>query len=131
MLFAGFIIYMVVQAFQEDFDLVAEDYYAQEIAYQQKMQQKANVLSLEQKIQFSVADSGISIKYPEDQSPVGKVHFYHPSRKMLDRKFDITIDELNTQFIPREKLIAGNYKIKVQWNHAGKEYYQQEDITVR
>ena len=43
-LFVGFIMFMVVGAFRENFDLVSDDYYLEEINYQDKINQKANFI---------------------------------------------------------------------------------------
>ena len=42
--FIAFILSMVTRAFQQDFDLVAEDYYAQELNYQKKKVNYYNIL---------------------------------------------------------------------------------------
>ncbi|MCB9190933.1 MAG: FixH family protein [Flavobacteriales bacterium] len=47
--FVAFMLFMVVMAVQQDFDLVADNYYEQEIAYQDRIDQMNNANSDYQK----------------------------------------------------------------------------------
>ncbi len=129
--FAGFILYMVVIAFQQNNDLVAEDYYAQEIGYQKKIEQKENLRKLDQKVSVALNEKSIVLVFPKDQKPEGEIHFYHPSRKLFDKKIAIAIDPENQQVVDRDKLIAGNYRVNITWKSDGKEYFQQEKILLK
>lgn len=129
-LFAAFIMYMVVGAFKQNIDLVTDDYYAQEMAYDAKMQRRANLQELETKVQVQVNPEGVSLTFPES-SVSGEIHFYHPSRELFDKKYEIDLDEQNQQKIQREDLVAGKYRVNITWTQAGKEYLQQEQIFVR
>ena len=130
-LFAAFILYMVVIAFQQNNDLVAEDYYAQEINYQRKIEQKENLKRLEKKVSVAFDKKSIILVFPEDQQPEGEIHFYHPSRKLFDRKIAIAIDPENRQVVDRSELIAGNYRVNITWTSDGREYFQQEKIRLQ
>ncbi len=130
-LFAAFILFMVVRAFQENFDLVAEDYYAQEINYQQKLQQKANFEKLADKVEFTQDGGVIEIVFPASHQPEGKIHFYHPSRKLFDKRFDIDLDTENKQLVSRKDLVAGQYRVNITWQSDGKEYFQQERLFIQ
>ena len=130
-LFAAFILYMVVRAFQEDFDLVTEDYYAQEIAYQKKLEQKSNYENLEEKVAVKMQSENIAITFPEGQFPTGEIHMYHPSKKALDRRFPIALNETNEQLVSMNELIQGQYRINITWKSEGVEYFQQEKIYIQ
>ena len=128
-LFAAFIGYMVVKAFQEDFDLVAEDYYAQEINYEQKMVKLANAESLGKKVDSRQEAKNLVFKFP-DRNVSGTVQFYHPSREIFDKTFDITPSE-GLQVISKQELIPGNYRININWNADGKDYLQESKIFIQ
>jgi hypothetical protein len=130
-LFATFILYMVVRAFQEDFDLVTEDYYAQELNYQDKLEQKSNWEQLVTKVKVSLADDQIKLTFPEDHTPSGEIQFYHPSHKALDRTFTIQTNQVNAQIMSQEELIKGQYRINITWKSEGVEYFQQEKIYIQ
>ncbi len=130
-LFAAFILYMVVIAFQQNNDLVAEDYYAQEINYQKKIEQKENLRKLEEKVAVELDNQSVILVFPKSQKPEGEIHFYHPSRKLFDKKIAIVIDQENRQVVDRSKLIAGNYRVNITWTSDGQEFFQQEKIRIQ
>ena len=130
-LFVVFILYMVVQAFNQNTDLVADDYYAQEINYQQRLEQKANLEKLGDKVSIQLAEKSITLQFPEGQKPKGEIHFYHPSRELFDQKISIDIDAENKQQVAKDKLVAGNYRINITWQSDGTEYFQQEKLFIQ
>ena len=121
---------MVVKAFQEDFDLVAEDYYAQEINYQQKLNKLANAAEKEKAVIVKQKGDEIFLTFPDSQAE-GSIHFYHPSRKMFDREFDIDLTNGATQKIKRSELIAGSYRVNITWQTADQDYFQQSSIYIQ
>lgn len=127
--FAAFIGYMVVRAFQEDFDLVAEDYYAQEIGYQSKLNKLSNASRDSVSVGIHQQKGDVYLEFP--RLATGKIHFYHPSRKMFDRTFDIQLDKSNLQRIAKSDLVPGNYRVNISWNTDSKEYYQQTNIYIQ
>lgn len=129
-LFAAFIGYMVVKAFQEDFDLVAEDYYAQEINYQQKLNRLSNASEEGKEVLVSQKDGGVHLTFP-DKGTTGTIHFYHPSRKMFDRTFDIDLSNSQIQKIDRSELIAGSYRVNITWQTGEEDFYQQSSIYIQ
>jgi hypothetical protein len=130
-LFMAFILYMVVIAFQQNLDLVAEDYYAQEINYQQRMEQKANLEKLGEKVLLNLTESSIKLVFPKNQKPTGEIHFYHPSRQLFDQKLAIATDSENGQTVDLSNLISGNYRVNIIWESNGVEYYQHEQILIQ
>ena len=128
-LFASFIGYMVVRAFQENFDLVAEDYYAQEIAYQSKLNKLSNAAENEMEIKIQQTAESIILSFPE--AVEGEIQFYHPSRKMFDRTFPIsTLQSLN-QTIDKSELVAGSYQVNISWKSDDVDYLQQTRIYIQ
>lgn len=127
--FAAFIGYMVVRAFQEDFDLVAEDYYAKEIAYQDKLDKLSNASKDEKTVSIVQTAQAITLTFTDKAK--GEIQFYHPSRKLFDRSFDIALNNGLQQSIDKEDLVPGNYRINISWKVDGKEYLQQSSIYIQ
>ncbi|MEQ9468047.1 MAG: FixH family protein [Ekhidna sp.] len=127
--FAAFIGYMVVRSFQEDFDLVAEDYYAQEINYQQKLDKLSN--TAEDGLSVSVKQNmeDVILEFPDQAS--GKIDFYHPSRKLFDRSFNIELSKENIQRIAKSDLVPGSYRVNISWRSNEEDYYQQSSIYIQ
>ena len=130
-LFMIFILYMVVIAFQQNFDLVSDDYYAQEIAYQQKIKQKSNLANSNSRVKVTQESELVVLDFPEMHNPNGEVYFYHPSQKNLDRKFTIAADIENSMVVKKANMIPGNYRINITWTSEGEEFFQQEQIRIQ
>jgi len=128
-LFGCFIGYMVMRAFQENFDLVTEDYYAEEINYQQKLDKLSAASRDGQEVQVKQDGDKILLVFP-NENVRGTIQFYHPSRKLFDRKYEIKL-EGRSQRIDRSDLVAGNYRVNISWDTSGKEYYQESKLYIQ
>jgi len=128
--FVGFILYMVYGSFQENIDLVAEDYYQQEIAYQNVIDKEANYKKLGKQISITESQDQIQIVLPhgEEATISGKVYFFRPSDKINDVTYPIAT---STTVLSKEDLIKGLYLIKVSWEVAGIPYYYEQNHFVQ
>lgn len=129
--FAAFIIYMVVGAFNRDIDLVTDDYYAKEIAYESKMRQKANYNQLVVKPEVVAHKDEVIIDFKELNVESGEIHFYHPSREIFDQNLDLNLDHEGKQKIDRKLLTAGLYRANLTWQAGGREYFHQQTIFIQ
>jgi len=132
-LFAGFILYMVVRSFQLDIDLVSDNYYSDEINFQDRIDQKANLRALGEKVNVSkIGTDQVRFEFPKDHGLAnGEIHFYHVSRKLFDRRFPIQLDSISRQDLNTEALVAGRYKVKMSWTTRGKDYFQESEIFIK
>ncbi|MEM0940093.1 MAG: FixH family protein [Bacteroidota bacterium] len=128
-LFATFIGYMVIKAFQENFDLVAEDYYAQEINYQSKLVKLANTESSDKVVVIKQETEKLVLTFPNHQAE-GTIQFYHPSREIFDKTFQITLKN-GSQIIDKEDLVPGNYRININWKEGDTEFLQESNVFIR
>tara|TARA_Y100001972_G_scaffold129055_1_gene193797 strand:+ start:1130 stop:1567 length:438 start_codon:yes stop_codon:yes gene_type:complete len=131
-LFGVFILYMVVQAFRQDFDLVTENYYQEELQYQERIQEKANLLRSGDEIIIESNVGDVLFKFPESFSDAeGTIYFYHPSRKLFDKTFQVDLNDQNQQSINRDELVRGRYKVKVSWQVGGLSYFQEKELYLQ
>lgn len=132
--FISFIMYFIITMNvnkKYDHDLVIENYYQQELEFQNDLnkQQKGN--DLDKNITWSKANVGIIITFPEAFEPnliTGKVFLYRPSNKQFDFEMPISLSE-NTLLIPDKRLLDGRWNIKVDWQYDGNSYLFKEDIV--
>ena len=119
---------MVILAFQQDFDLVADDYYEQEIAYQGRIDQLTNAKDDNQKVFVSSVDGAIQLAFSAPAQDV-KIHFFRPSDDTMDfRVAEASVEsELN---VPITKFSKGKYLAKVQWKANGKTYFQEDNLFI-
>lgn len=126
--FVALMVGMVILAFQQDFDLVADDYYEQEIAYQERIDQITNARDDGQKVTISKVDGAVRLAFASEANDV-KVHFFRPS----DDTKDIQVEEATVESeinVPISQLSSGKYLIKVEWKANGKTYFQEGDFIV-
>lgn len=131
-LFCTFIIYIVVRAFQLDVDLVSETYYKDELAFQDRIDQRANLASSGLEVTMKQSGEDILITFPEQfAGATGVIHFYHPSREIFDKRYDILLTENHQQSIAKEELIKGRFKVKMEWVVNDTPYFQESEIFLR
>lgn len=131
-LFGVFILYMVVQAFREDFDLVTENYYQEELQYQTRIQEKANLLQSGDEIAIEPGQDDVIFRFPESfRNAKGTIYFYHPSKKLFDKTFQVVLNDQNQQSINRDELVRGRYKVKVSWQVGGLSYFQEKELYLQ
>ncbi len=126
--FVVFMIALVVMAFREDFDLVADDYYEQEIAYQGRIDQLTNAKDDRQKVMLSSADGMVQLSFASPAQDVN-VHFFRPSDETMDHKVEEASVDSNL-IVPLDRFSKGKYLVKVQWTANGKTYFQEDDLFI-
>lgn len=127
--FVILILILVYKSTSTKVDLVTEDYYQQELKYQDKIDQKSNAAGLERGLKLEVSGSTIFLVFPPDhQSANGNVLVYRPSNKAYDKNFEIELDENSKMVITMKNSPVGLYKLKIDWSNENIDYYVEEDI---
>ncbi len=124
MIFILSFVYKSIAVDQYQHELVSEDYYRDELHYQEEINKLNNSKTLEEDIQLSNVEKGIIVKFPEEIAAneiSGLIHFQRLSNMKLDFSEEILL-EGHEQLIPEEKLVSGKWSIRIEWNH-GKEAY--------
>jgi len=133
-LFAAYIVGFVVFASRQKMDLVREDYYDQEIRFQQqidRVQRTAPVLA-DADIVYDRAGGLITVSLPSvKQNDIsGTLSFYRPSDAGLDSNVKLGLDAAGRQSVSVRALRAGLWKVRVQWKAASREYYFEKQIVI-
>jgi hypothetical protein len=130
--FVGLMVFMVYQSFQVNIDLVAEDYYQQELEYQQTIDKMKNVSQLAQRLSFSQENQQLIIQFPDlfETGLEGEINLFRPSDKRFDVNTKITLDENHRQSISTTELAKGYYKVKLDWKDGKKSYYHEESVFI-
>ena len=129
--FVAFMIFMVVKSFQQNIDLVTENYYEQELKFQQQIDKIHNTKKLDEQVTVRLEDEGLLITFPDLESIKGHIQVFRPSDAQFDLERTIDLDGHNRQSISTASLPAGFYRIKIDWNAEGKEFYTEETINLR
>jgi nitrogen fixation protein FixH len=132
-LFISFILYFVIKVQSDskyDNELVVEEYYKQELTFENKMLKIQNAHDLTEKIIFQKTDDGIKVTFPsnfEEKKIEGKVFLYRPSNQKLDSEMNISLSD-SQMLIPKSSLVGGLWDISIEWKYDEKEYLTQETI---
>jgi len=129
--FISWILFLVYRCVQEDVDLVATDYYAREITYQDKLDRISNTERTGQRLSVAVIKDGraVEIRYPGQPERTGTISFFKPDNSKLD--FDLPVSKVDsTQEIPAEKIAKGAWLVKVEWESGGVRLFQEERIML-
>ena len=132
--FIAFIMYFVINMNTNkkyDHDLVTEDYYKQELEFQQDIDKETNSKALVKNLSWEKTAEGIVIKFPDNlnyNDIKGKVFLYRPSNKQFDFETDISLSNHNL-LIPDKRLLDGRWNIKVDWQYNGKSFLFKKEIV--
>ena len=126
---------MVIFFMSQKVDLVADDYYKQEIQYQDQIDKISNAKSLKEPIGYVYSNQPriVKLSFPSahvQQGLAGKVYFYRPANSNEDKEFDLRINDSGEQIISISSLSRGLWKIKISWNSGGKEFYDEKVVTL-
>lgn len=126
-IFCALIIAAVARSFQENVDLVTEEYYKEELVYQKHIDREKNAQEAKNLIEVNTSGKSLSINFLGEGHLSGEVHFYRPDNPGLDQTFAIDKREM---IFDKAKLIAGKYKVKISWTDSGKDFYREETIFI-
>lgn len=129
-LFISFILSLVYKTFQNDVDLVADDYYAKELAFQDIIDGQKNYFGLNKSLILHQTLDSITVFFPHISSEniTGNVQFFRPSNKGWDQNYSIENQVLR---LSKTDYKSGQYIMKATWNVAGIEYYHEQPLFVQ
>lgn len=131
--FVAMIVLLVSLTMRENVDLVAKDYYEQELKYQDRIDQIERTRLLNEQLTWETKDGVIAFDFPEAFSAKdlqGKISFFMPADATKDKEWPVQVNEQGMQEIPLNGLSKGVYKMQVFWNASGTDYYNEGVIRV-
>jgi hypothetical protein len=132
--FISFIMYFVIIMSTDskyDRELVTEEYYKNELAFQDQMNKEQRAKNLGFTPIIIKNESGLVVSFPEKYNTAeisGTLFLYRPSNKKLDFVMPISVSSLNT-IIPSQHLLDGRWNIEINWTYKGDEYFYKEELT--
>ena len=130
-LFITFILSFVYKTlFMEEYEhhLVSEDYYKDELHYQEEIDKLNNAKYLTENLILSNTEQGIIIQFPKDKDfnkIEGKVNFLRRSNDKLDFEKKIDLSS-HSMLIEDSILVKGKWEIRVDWQYNDEEYLLKE-----
>ncbi|RZS99688.1 FixH family protein [Aquimarina brevivitae] len=133
--FISFILFFVVRMNTEDkysHDLVTDDYYKKELAFQDEINALKNANSLSTNVTLIEEKGALRILFPYNNNVdviSGYVDFYRPSDKKLDFKLPIRLSE-SAMVIPTKHLAAGRWDITISWQIEDEKFLIKKSIKL-
>lgn len=108
-LMAGF----MVKAIQEQEQLVAEDYYAQELRFQERLDKLHRAGT--DRVAFQVEGDSLLIAFQGDVPAHATLRLQRPSDERADRAFEVFCRADGRCAVPVTDLLRGMYKAELEW----------------
>ena len=128
--FVGFILSLVIiSVSQDDIHLVTEDYYGQEIKYQEHIEREKSASSLNREVLvFDNQARTMILDLPVGAK--GSLQLFRPSDARLDREFQLDITAEGKTKVPLEDLKSGYWRVQFTWTENGVDFYEEKKITL-
>lgn len=126
-LFMSFILYFVFQmVFSDKYqgEMVVENYYEKESAYQGEVDAQANANALLQDVVVTKNETEFLVHFPKEfdyRGISGNIHLYRPSYGEWDLQIPIQLED-NIYAIPLSALETGIWDIMISWEFENVNY---------
>lgn len=130
--FTAFVVFILTAVFtstKENIHLVTENYYAEELAYQERIDEIKNTSQLKGEVGIRMKEESVELSFPITKADIaGEIHFFRPSDAALDQKFNLALNTDGEQVISTENMASGYYKVKLTWQMEGKDFYKEMPV---
>ena len=131
MLFAVFIAVIVTICMKQDVNLVSNQYYKDDLEFQQQLDRKNNTAALELQPEITLSEEQLQVFFPgKVVVESGKIKIFRPADYKLDQNFELRQSSEPTQVFVLNPLDKGAYRIKMTWIAEGKEYYLEKFVII-
>ena len=128
--FVLFTLGMVYLAVNQKYDLVTEDYYAREIAYQGTIDSRQRAENLDKELTTSIEGNNLKVVFPQQNAELkGSIVCFRPSDESKDFTEEFSIND-GIYKIPLSQFIRGKYTLKINWDEKGVTYYKEQIIVI-
>jgi hypothetical protein len=131
--FAAMILTLVFKTMKEKTELVSDNYYADELAFQQQIEQSKAAAQLSRLPEITTTQNLVSISFPNEmkgKSMQGEIVFFRPSDASKDHTYEIAADTAAVQRIQTNELTTGLYEVSINWQTATGHYFSQHQIYI-
>jgi hypothetical protein len=131
--FISGMLYLVYRTTQTNFELVEQDYYKQELRYQDIIDGAKSANALGSSIELKQTDAGIVLALPAEMKNrivTGTVWFYCAYNSAKDKKFTLKPTVEGLQIFSRQEIEPGTYTVRTNWKESGTNYYIEKKLTV-
>jgi hypothetical protein len=131
--FGGLMTWLVVKSMQNPEPLVTEQYYEQELKYQQRIDNTERANALSANVSMEPSTQGVRITFPPEVhsgSITGVLTLLRPNDPQADRQVIIAADTSGIFEAIAPGLVTGRYNALLEWTANGIAYYTEEKLVV-
>ena len=121
-------------AFNQDVNLVKDNYYQDEIKYQDRIDEIERTNKLSGQLKIKLSGSNIIFNFPEDfktKNIEGNILLYRPSDRKHDISFPIILDSSFTQIFSTINMLPGMWKAQIKWKVDTVKYYTEKILMIQ
>lgn len=131
-----YLIGFIILSLMNRTDLVAEDYYEREVAYQDQIDriERSKELNQSVKLDYNPTSQIITLEFPSNINPdsiIGSILFFRPSDAKQDRIQTIQLNGKGIQTLNVKNLSKGMWRIKILWQIGEEEYYNEKILSLK
>ncbi len=136
MLYSGFVVMILVlvgMSVSQKIDLVSDDYYAMELAHQQKIEKKKRSNQLAEPVRWKLDGDYLEIVFPESLSGKklgGDVILYCPADNRNDFTVPVAPGSDGIQKIARSSFKPGRYHLQLDWSADHTTYWDEGVLRI-
>ena len=124
---------MVFFALQQNNEMIDDDYYKKELAYQQVIDAKQNLLNKSENNIVNQNAMEVIFILPVgtfEKLEEGHIELLRPDNQLKDVHMAMQFVGRDKYVIPKTDLLSGAYKARISWKNAGTAYYKEETVYV-
>ncbi len=122
---------MVYKATQQNFDLVSENYYLDELNFQEVINQKKNAAQLNGRMALNTKKDSVQITFPSDFDGKEKevtIHLYCEQNAQKDIKLSPKLLQANSLNVLLQNPNSGRWLVKTTIKCEGLNYYFEPEL---
>ncbi len=126
------IMYLVWRTTREQQDLVTEDYYAQEIKYQDRIDASKRAAALSSPVRVELRDHSLHLAFPREfagKTLTGEVLVYYPADSKKDVRVPVNVTD-NAMDLKIDAANTGLHILQLSWQEGSTTYYQESDLDI-
>ena len=129
--FIVFMLTLVYMTTTTKVNLVEADYYPKGLKYQTRIDAIENANNINAVFGVIQNENDITIILPDIEVDSGSILFFRPSGNLLDRTYDLIVNDEKKLIVPKSDFSRGKYILKTNWYNKDTEYYVEQSFFVK
>jgi len=121
----------MVRAYHHQEALVAEDYYARELRYQEQIDKLGNAAALGEAVRFDVRPGEVVLTFPEvvrHGAITGELFLMRPSDARADHRTAVRADSAGRFVLDTRGMLKGAYTVHLEWSSGGQDHLTEDRL---